>query len=140
MTGLFPDIPDKPKRRRRPFIPPTVEDVRMYAVKRGMPDFDAQKFLDYYRASDPPWHDQQGKPVRSWKQKMIAIWEPQYWQKKQAQANGAKPKKTKLFPIPGRVCSKPGCKMPAVYKDGSGGYDFYYCADHMPAKVKERYE
>lgn len=49
-------------------------------------------------------------------------------------------KKIKLFPIPGKTCSKPGCKLPAVYKDTSGDYDHYYCFSDMPDVVKERYE
>ena len=45
-------------------------------------------------------------------------------------------KKDRLFPISGKNCS---CGMPAVYKDSSGEYDNYYCADCMPEKVKARY-
>lgn len=58
------------------------------------------------------------------------------WERK----NGprAAQKKTKLFPISGRKCSE--CPLPAVYKDSSGAYDFYYCADHMPKEVKAKYE
>lgn len=48
--------------------------------------------------------------------------------------------KTKLFPISGKVCSKPGCRMPAVYKDTSGAYDNYLCKVHLPDKVKIEYE
>ncbi len=47
--------------------------------------------------------------------------------------------KTKLFPIPGKTCSKQGCPLPAVYKNTSGNYDSYACAGHMPEKVKEQY-
>jgi hypothetical protein len=28
----------------------------------------------YYEASDPPWHDSQGRPVKNWKQKYLAVW------------------------------------------------------------------
>ncbi len=45
-------------------------------------------------------------------------------------------KKIRLFPIAGKVCGE--CGLPAVYKT-SGDYDFWYCAEHMPAKVKEKY-
>ena len=51
----------------------------------------------------------------------------------------ASKKKTKLFPISGRNCSKQGCRMPAVYKE-AGAYDHYYCSQHMPEKVKEEFE
>jgi hypothetical protein len=45
----------------------------------------------------------------------------------------------KLFPIAGKVCSQEGCGLPAVYKSSGGSYDHYYCNEHMPAKVKEKY-
>ena len=44
-----------------------------------------------------------------------------------------------LFPIPGKMCGKRGCGMPAVYKDTAGDYDQLYCAEHMPEKVKAQY-
>lgn len=47
-------------------------------------------------------------------------------------------KKTKLFPIAGRKCSE--CPLPAIYKSTGGDYDFWYCGEHMPEKVKEKYE
>lgn len=47
-------------------------------------------------------------------------------------------KKTKLFPIAGKKCSK--CPLPAVYKAGGGAYDNFYCGQHMPETVKEKYE
>lgn len=49
-------------------------------------------------------------------------------------------KKARLFPIPGKVCSKPGCKLPAVYIDTTGSYDHPYCKVHMPKQVREHYE
>jgi len=56
-----------------------------------------------------------------------------------AYKEGEKPtvKKIKLYPIRGKNCSK--CGMPAVYRTG-GSYDWFYCAEHMPEKVKEKYE
>jgi hypothetical protein len=48
--------------------------------------------------------------------------------------------KTKLFPIPGKICSRDGCGLPAVYKSTGGSYDHWYCTDHLPKKVKERFE
>ena len=32
----------------------------------------AQKFFNYYTAGE--WHDGNGKPVKNWKQKAIAVW------------------------------------------------------------------
>ncbi len=53
--------------------------------------------------------------------------------------NGSSTKKTKLFPIAGKICGKQGCPLPAVYKTTGGEYDQFYCTEHMPAKVKELY-
>ena len=49
------------------------------------------------------------------------------------------PNKLRLFPIMGKNCNVKGCNIPAVYKDSSGSYDNYKCADHMPQRVKELY-
>jgi len=56
------------------------------------------------------------------------------------QQAASQPKKLRLLPIPGKICSRDGCKLPAVYKDCSGTYDHFYCTKHMPKEVKERYE
>ena len=47
--------------------------------------------------------------------------------------------KTKLFPIAGKFCEKPDCGLPAVYKTIMGEYNHFYCAEHMPEKVKAKY-
>jgi len=52
---------------------------------------------------------------------------------------GGSEAKTKLFPISGKTCSREDCGLPAVYKDSSGGYDHFFCSDHMPEKVKAKY-
>lgn len=65
----------KKKRKPRPtFSPPSVEEVAAYCKERNN-QVDAQRFWDYYNAAD--WHDKDGNPVKNWKQKMIAAWEPQ---------------------------------------------------------------
>lgn len=48
--------------------------------------------------------------------------------------------KTKLYPIKSKICNKRECRLPAVYRDTSGPYDSYACADHMPEKVKKLYD
>jgi hypothetical protein len=48
--------------------------------------------------------------------------------------------KKKLWPIAGKNCCKKGCALPAVYRDSGGTYDNFYCAGHMPEKVKKEYE
>lgn len=51
---------------------PTLEEVKAYCKERNN-NVDAKKFFDYY--NEGGWKDQNGKPVRNWKQKMIANWE-----------------------------------------------------------------
>jgi hypothetical protein len=74
----IPDInPDskpssKPnKRNKKPFVPPTLDEVEAYCKERKN-NVDAKKFFDYFNASD--WVDSNGKEVRNWKQKVIT-WE-----------------------------------------------------------------
>lgn len=47
---------------------PTLEDIEDYISEKNLA-VDAKKFLDYFDAGD--WLDSKGKPVRSWKQKLI---------------------------------------------------------------------
>ncbi len=61
------------------------------------------------------------------------------WDRKNGNTDGKVVKKLQLFPIKGKNCSEKGCNLPAVYKDASGNYDNYKCAEHMPQKVKELY-
>lgn len=57
--------------KRKPFIPPSLEEVEKYCQERKN-NVDAKKFFDYFNASD--WVDAKGNPVRNWKQKIIT-WE-----------------------------------------------------------------
>ena len=59
------------KKERAAFTPPTLDDIAAYCKERGN-TIDPQKFYDYFTAAE--WVDSMGKPVRSWKQKMIT-WE-----------------------------------------------------------------
>ncbi len=64
----------KPKRRyqRKPFVPPTLDDVKKYAQEAGL-DVDPKSFYDYFTVPNDAgqtWIDSEGKPVRNWKQKM----------------------------------------------------------------------
>lgn len=47
---------------------PSIEDVEAYVKEKNL-SVDAQKFFDYFEASE--WVDSMGKPVRNWKQKLI---------------------------------------------------------------------
>ena len=62
---------DSTGKKRKGFIPPTLEEVQAYAKERGREDL-AKKFFDYFEAGE--WHDSEGKPVKAWKQKFIT-WE-----------------------------------------------------------------
>lgn len=111
------------------FIPPTVKEVEEYGASIGYA-ISGEKFV--YSYEQKGWRVGKNKMV-SWKA-AIRNWKVNGWGK-----TGISTKKTKLWPLPGgRICSK--CLMPAVYKDGRSGYDWYYCKDHMPEKVKLEYE
>lgn len=64
-------VPAKKKSKLVSEGPPTLQDVREYAMYRGRLDL-AQRFYDYYTATG--WTDQGGKPVFKWKGKFIT-WE-----------------------------------------------------------------
>ena len=118
--------------KKRIFTPPTLEDVNQYISEKGY-SVDGKKFFEYFNESG--WVDSRGNKVKNWKQKIIT------WENHSGNGNGKTPsKKIKLFPIAGRTCGKDGCVLPAVYKCTSGNYDSFACGEHMPAKVKEKYE
>ena len=54
------------------FIPPTLEEIKNYCLEREN-GVDPQRFYDYYNAGG--WKDSKGKPIKKWKQKIIAVWE-----------------------------------------------------------------
>ncbi len=64
----------KTKRIKKEFIPPTLEEIKKYCQERKN-NVDAQRFFDYYNVSN--WKDKRGKPIKNWKQKIIAVWERQ---------------------------------------------------------------
>jgi hypothetical protein len=113
------------------FKKPTIEEIKEYIEEKKL-SVDAVWFWNYFEAGD--WHDSEGKPVKSWKQK---LWTHHL---NKATGSGQRKKKTRLFPISGKTCSKRGCFLPAVYKYTGGEYDRYACADHLPPKVKEKFE
>lgn len=59
-----------PPKKSKAFVPPTLLEVGEYCRANGY-DVDPQKFVDFYTASSPPWHDSRGAPVKNWKQKVI---------------------------------------------------------------------
>lgn len=67
---------DKNKKReekkRKEFVPPTLDEVKIYFVENGYTAKAAIKAFEYYKAGN--WKDKDGNQVQSWKQKMIANW------------------------------------------------------------------
>jgi len=51
---------------------PTLSDVEDYFLEKGSTIEAAKKAFEYYEVAN--WHDSKGKPVKNWKQKMLAIW------------------------------------------------------------------
>lgn len=61
------------KKASRPtFVKPTIEEIEEFCKERNN-KVDAKRFFDYYDIGD--WRDGKGKPIKSWKQKLIAVWE-----------------------------------------------------------------
>ena len=58
----------KPTKKRKAFIPPSLDDVKAYVAEKGL-SVDAQRFFDYYEAGN--WHDGKGNAVKNWKQKCL---------------------------------------------------------------------
>ncbi|KKM05539.1 hypothetical protein LCGC14_1753050 [marine sediment metagenome] len=109
-------------------LPPTLEEVKQY-IKANNLNVDGEKFFEYFTVGD--WIDSRNKPVRNWKQKLLT------WSNKETGDTGGG--KKKLLPIIGKTCSEKDCRLPAVYKDTSGNYDYFRCAKHLPAEVKAEF-
>lgn len=63
-----PALPEKQKRTKKDFIPPTLEELTEYIIdkKLAVNPFD---FMNWYTKSD--WKDNQGNQVKNWKNKAI---------------------------------------------------------------------
>ncbi|QAT43466.1 DUF4373 domain-containing protein [Aminipila luticellarii] len=74
---------EKKSKVKNTFKPPVLQEVIAYAKERESP-VDPKQFYDFFTAGD--WHDSNGKPVKSWKQKFIT------WEKftKKGDGNGDK--------------------------------------------------
>jgi len=106
----------------------TEQQCKDTGIALGMPEDKSLHFYHYYNAQD--WFFNSGLKIKNLKS---AMWR---WRN-----NGYRDKdKTKLFPMKGKTCSRQGCVLPAVYIDTSGYYDSYKCAEHLPEKVKAKYE
>lgn len=60
------------QKNDKAFVPPTIEDVQLFFEEKGYSRDIGARAWDYY--SSAQWQDSKGKPVRNWKQKMIAVW------------------------------------------------------------------
>lgn len=59
-------------KKKQVFIPPSLTEVIAYFKDNGYNEQLATKAFNYYNTAS--WQDSGGKPVRNWKQKMIANW------------------------------------------------------------------
>ena len=58
--------------KKKTFVAPTQEDVLKYFLENGYDPKQGKKAWEYYEAGK--WRDSTGKKVKSWKQKMRAVW------------------------------------------------------------------
>ena len=72
------------KRVRKPFTPPTIEEIQQHVEAKGY-HFDARQFFEYYEASN--WHFKNGKPVKNWKQCCVT-WEGNHHSTTREQGRG----------------------------------------------------
>ena len=77
---------EESKEKQKRFVPPTLEEIAAFCKERGN-NVDPKKVFDYY--SEGKWKGQDGKPVRNWKQKIIAVWERDKRPVKQTVCNDA---------------------------------------------------
>jgi hypothetical protein len=59
------------KKSRPKFEPPGFEEFEAFCREKNFGHVAKQAF-DYYSAGE--WHDSQGRQVKNWKQKLIAVW------------------------------------------------------------------
>lgn len=56
------------KKVKNSFVPPTLEEVKVFFRDKGFREDAAIKAFNYY--TDGNWHDKSGSPVRNWRLKM----------------------------------------------------------------------
>lgn len=72
-TNKWTDAFLKPKKAvKKGFIAPSVQEVIEFFKSKGYNEIGAKKAFEYYSVAD--WTDRDGKPVKNWKQKMLANW------------------------------------------------------------------
>jgi hypothetical protein len=68
------ETPHYSKNNLTEFKPPEKQEVIDFFKINGFSELKAIEFHKYYSEGNPPWHDQRGSPVRSWKQKARIVW------------------------------------------------------------------
>jgi hypothetical protein len=85
----------KAEKVRITYIPPTLDEVKIYFKENGYSDEAAIKAFEHYSLGN--WHDTNGKPVFAWKQKMHTVWfKPENKNNKQTAEEFKKELKSKM--------------------------------------------
>lgn len=61
--------PAKKTKKKKEFVPPTVEEVVAYCKDKGLNTIDPEYFVRFYTESD--WIKANGEPVRNWKSTVL---------------------------------------------------------------------
>jgi hypothetical protein len=62
----------KNRRKKKEFIPPTLEEVKKYFNENGYNEYTAEKMYKSYSVAD--WYDSKNNKISNWKQKAINVW------------------------------------------------------------------
>lgn len=103
-----PATPEKTKKQKKEFVPPTLEEAIDYIIERNLVviPFD---FINWYTKTD--WKDTSGKKITNWKNKLLN------WDARELKKNpGAKPYSKPSSGITGIVHKCPVCQ--GVLKNG----------------------
>ena len=106
---------------------PTLEQVKDFAAINMIPEKVAETY--WFNFDGQGWVRANGQKIVKWQSHFIWWYRQECWKEKE--------RKQMLYPIKNKFCEK--CGMPAVFRTG-GTYDHYYCTEHMPDKVKAKYE
>lgn len=62
------------KKVNSKFTPPSLQQVKDFFKEKGYKEETAIRAWNHYENGEPKWTDTNGKPVISWKQKMLTNW------------------------------------------------------------------
>lgn len=63
--SVVADAPTTPTKKRISFVPPSLEEVKAYALEIGAPEKEAVSFFDYFTSVD--WVMSGGRKIKDWK-------------------------------------------------------------------------